>query len=135
MNGMRDDEQQVRDFVATWMRASLAGDADTVLAMVTDDVVFLLPGRAPMRKPEFAEMVRAQAAAGGPRVDGASEIQEVQVVGDWAFLWTRLSVTVTPQGGVAMERAGHTLTVLKREQGRWRIARDANLLVPVAGAA
>jgi ketosteroid isomerase-like protein len=41
-------------------------------------------------------------------------------------------VKMTPHDGAApVERAGHTLTVLRREQGRWRLARDANLLAPV----
>jgi len=30
-----------------------------------------------------------------------------------------------------MERAGHTLTILHKEKGKWVIARDANLLAPV----
>jgi ketosteroid isomerase-like protein len=47
-------------------------------------------------------------------------------------MWTRLSVTVTPTDGTApLERAGHTLTVLRKQGGRWRLARDANLLAPV----
>jgi hypothetical protein len=29
------------------------------------------------------------------------------------------------------KRARHTLTVLRRTQGRWQIARDANMLAPV----
>jgi hypothetical protein len=29
-----------------------------------------------------------------------------------------------------VERSGHTLTVLRKEQGRWLLARDANLLAP-----
>jgi len=93
-------------------------------------VVFLTPGRAPMRKDAFAAQSRAQATDGAPAIDGTSEIQEIQVAGDWAFMWTTLSVTVTPAGGPSMRRAGHTLTVLRREQGRWRLARDANLLAP-----
>jgi len=128
---MSQDEQQIRELVRTWMQASQAGDTDTVLDLVTDDVVFLQPGRAPMRKEEFAAMARAQSGAGAPRIEGDTEIQEVQVAGDWAFLWTRLTVTVTPPGAPPVERAGHTLTVLRKEQGRWRLARDANLLVPV----
>jgi uncharacterized protein (TIGR02246 family) len=131
---MTQDEQQIRDLVRTWMQASKAGDTGTVLDLVTDDVVFLLPGRPPMRKDEFAAAARAQAGAGGPRIEGEAEVQEVQVVGDTGFLWTRLWVKVTPPGGAAMERAGYTLTVVRREQGRWRIARDANLLTPVQQA-
>jgi uncharacterized protein (TIGR02246 family) len=129
---MSPDEQQIRQLVTTWMDATRAGDVDAVLALMTDDVVFLVPGRAPMGKAEFAAAARGQAGPGGPQVDGRSEIQEVQVAGDWAFLWSRLSVTMTPADGAPpVERAGHTLTVLRREQGRWKLARDANLLAPV----
>jgi len=127
---MTQDEQQIRDLVRTWLQATQAGDIERVLGLVTEDVVFLLPGRAPMERDEFAAMQRNQSGAGAPRIEGRSEIQEVQVAGDWAFMWTRLSVKVTPQGGAAMERAGHTLTVLRKDGGRWRIARDANLLAP-----
>ena len=47
-----------------------------------------------------------------------------------------LHVVVTPPTGATVERAGHTLTVLRRVNGRWLLARDANLLtvVPRAGA-
>jgi uncharacterized protein (TIGR02246 family) len=128
---MTPDEQQIRELVRTWMEATRAGDVDTVLGLMTDDVVFLQPGREPMRKPEFAAAARAQAGPGAPRIEGTSEVQEVQVAGDWAFMWTRLSVEVKPAGGAAVQRAGHTLTVLRREQGRWKLARDANLLAPV----
>jgi hypothetical protein len=46
-------------------------------------------------------------------------------------MWTKLSVVVTPPDGQRMERAGHTLTVLRRVRGKWLVARDANLLTPV----
>jgi len=36
---------------------------------------------------------------------------------------------MTPPGGEAVRRAGYTLTLLRKEaDGRWRLARDANLL-------
>lgn len=124
------DEAAIRDMVATWMAASKAGDVDTVLGLVSDDVVFLTPGRPPMRKDEFTAQSKAQAGPGGPQIEGSSDIQEIQVLGDWAFMWTRLEIKVTPQGGAAIERAGNTLTVLKKVDGRWVIARDANLLAP-----
>ena len=127
---MRSDEDEIRALVDTWMAATRAGDVETVLGLTTDDVVFLTPGRAPMRKDAFAAQSRAQATDGAPAIDGTSEIQEIQVAGDWAFMWTKLSVTLTPAGGPSMRRTGHTLTVLRREQGRWRLARDANLLAP-----
>lgn len=125
---MTEDEEAIRALIAQWMEASKAGDSDRVLAMVTDDVVFLRPGRPPMRKAEFAEQLRKQSAASGMAVDGRSEIQEVRVSGEWAFICTQLCVTVTPAGGSATTRTGHTLTVFRKQDGRWRLARDANML-------
>ena len=126
---MQGDEEQIRDLVARWMEASKAGDVQGVLDLVTDDVVFLLPGRDPMRRDEFAAALQAQSQPPRPLVEGDSDIQEIQVLGDWAFMWTRLRVKVTPaDGSRAIERNGHTLTVLRKDGGRWRLARDANLL-------
>ncbi len=129
---MQTDEAQIRELVATWMAATRAGDVDTVLALTADDVVFLVPGRPPMHKSEFAAALKAQAGHQAPTFDGRSEIQEIKVLGGWAFMWTKLSVIATPpDGSPPIERAGHTLTVLKKEQGKWVLARDANLLAPV----
>ena len=132
---MSPDEQQIRDLVATWMRATQAGDVGTVLGLMTDDAVFLVPGRPPMDKAGFEAAARAQAQGAAPRFEGRSEIQEIQLAGDWAFMWTRLSVVATPpDGSPPIERAGHTLTVLRKDGGRWKLARDANLLAAVAPA-
>ena len=128
-----DDEQQIRDLVATWMSATREGDIDTVLSLMSEDVVFLVAGQPPFGKEQFAAALRAPPGAPKPRIDGRSEIQEIRVFGDWAFMWTRLSVEVTPPAGSGspVKRAGHTLTVLRKTNGRWQLARDANLLTPV----
>jgi uncharacterized protein (TIGR02246 family) len=129
---MKTDEEQIRELVTTWMAATKAGEVDTVLNLIADDVVFLVPGRPPMFKSEFATAMKAQAGQAAPKFDGKSEIQEIKVLGDWAFMWTNLSVIATPpDGSPPMERAGHTLTVFRKVQGKWVIARDANLLAPV----
>jgi uncharacterized protein (TIGR02246 family) len=132
---MTQDEQDIRALVQRWMDATQAGDTDTVLSLMTDDVVFLQPGRPPMRKGDFEAASRAQAAGTAPRFEGRSDIQEVQVAGDWAFFWSRLEVTATPPDGAPrMRREGHTLTVLRKSDGRWKLARDANLLGPPQAA-
>jgi uncharacterized protein (TIGR02246 family) len=129
---MQSDEEQIRQLVTTWMAATRAGDVDTVLSLMAEDVVFLVPGSPPMRKREFAAAARAQAAGSAPRFDGTSAIQEIKVVGDWAFMWTRLTVVATPpDGSPVIERAGHTLSVLNKVSGKWLLVRDANLLAPV----
>jgi uncharacterized protein (TIGR02246 family) len=114
------------------MAASKAGDVDTVLSLMTDDVVFLMPGRPVMHKADFAAASKAKAGATAPQIEGTSEIQEIKVLGEWAFLWSELTVVVTPPGGAKpMKRAGHTLTIFHKQNGKWALARDANMLVPV----
>lgn len=129
---MQDDEQEIRQLVSTWMTASKAGDTETVLSLMSDDAVFLVPGRPVMRKADFAAASQAQSGPGASQIDGTSEIQEIKILGDWAFMWTKLTVVVTPPGGVPpMKRSGHTLTILQKQNGKWVLARDANLLAPV----
>ena len=49
-----------------------------------------------------------------------------------AYLRNYIALTITPPDGAPMRRAGYTLTVLRKGQdGRWRLARDANLLSKV----
>lgn len=128
---MQTDEQQIRALVDTWIAATKSGDVETVLGLMTEDVVFLVPGKPAMRKSEFAAAARAQATGNAPTFDGSSEIQEVQISGDWAFMWSKLRVVATPPGGGSpTARSGHTLTVFRRQGGRWLLARDANLLTP-----
>ena len=42
---MTDDERAIRELIETWMAASKSGDVDTVLSLMADDVVFMVPGR------------------------------------------------------------------------------------------
>ena len=131
MPGQRD-EQEIRELVSAWMDATKAGEIEKVLSLMSDDVVFLMPGQPPMGKAGFAAAARAQAGKDAPTVNGTSEIQEITVLGEWAFMWTKLRVVVTPTGGgPSMTRSGHTLSVLKKRQGKWVLARDANMLTPV----
>ena len=116
---------------ATWMAATRAGDVDTVLGLMTDDVVFLVPGMPAMRKSDFAAAAKSQASDSAPTFEMTSDIQEIRVFGEWAFMWSKLTVAATPPaGGPSSTRSGHTLTLFHRQGDRWLLARDANLLAP-----
>jgi uncharacterized protein (TIGR02246 family) len=96
---MTGDDEAIRDVVTKWHSASQAGDLDTVLGLMTDDALFLLPGREPMTKAEFAAISQTQTGAARPKIVGDSQILELVTAGDWAFIRTRISVTVTPADG------------------------------------
>jgi len=125
---MQNDEQEIRDLVSTWMAATKAGDVETVLSLMADDVIFLVPGKPVMRKADFAAAAQAQARGDAPQFDGTSEIQEIKVLGEWAYLWTSLSVIMTPDSGPSVKRTGNTLSILQKRAGNWVLVRDANML-------
>lgn len=124
---MSDDERAIRQVVETWMAASRSGDLDAVLSLMTKDVVFMVPGQEPFGKEAFAALSKG---VGGGRVEGTSEIVELKILGEWAFIRNRIAMQMTPPGGATTRRAGYTLTLLRKEaDGQWRLARDANLLM------
>lgn len=129
---MADDERAIRELIHMWMAATKAGDTQTVLDLMTDDVVFMVPGQAPFGKEAFRKASEAMKAgdSGGVKFDGSSEIEEINILGDWAYIRTRLKVIITPgDGGAPVRRSGYTLSILRKEaDGNWRLARDANLL-------
>jgi uncharacterized protein (TIGR02246 family) len=127
---MTDDERAIRNVVETWLAASKAGDLPTVLSLMTDDVLFLTPGQAPFGKEAFAAMSNGMKDV---QVDGTSDIQEVQVFGDIAYLRNALRIVITMPDGKVVRRSGQTLTILRKEaDGKWRLVRDANLVVAEA---
>jgi uncharacterized protein (TIGR02246 family) len=120
-----DDETAIRSLVDTWLAASKAGDTATVLSLMTDDVVFMVPGREPFGKQEFAA---ASDAMKSVRMEAKSDIRELRVLGDWAYIRNHIEMTITRENGQPVKRSGYTLTILRKESGRWLLARDANLL-------
>lgn len=123
-----NDEQQVRDLIAAWLRETKAGNVDAVLDLMAPDVVFLVAGQPPMvGKDAFAASLRA--VLGEHAIDSHSIVDEVAVAGDMAYSRTRLEVTVTSKhGGTPMRRSGHTLSIFRKIDGRWLLTRDANML-------
>ena len=126
---MTEDERAIRAVVDSWFAATRAGDLAAVLELMTDDVVFMQPGHAPFGKAEFAAAFQGMANV---VMDGTSEIVELRVMDQWAYLRNHIELTVTPPSGEAVRRSGYTLTILRKEpDGRWRLARDANMLTKV----
>src|SRR5215467_11477651 len=122
---MTQDESAIRHLIATWMDASKNGDLQTVLGLMADDVVFMVPGRS------FGKEAFAAASQGmeGMQFEGKSEVQEIEVRGDRAWCRTHLTMTVTPPNGNPVRRSGNTLSILRKgPDGRWVLARDANML-------
>lgn len=125
---MTDDEKKIRAVIAEWIEATAKGDLDRVLSLMTDDVEFVTPARAPFGKKEYAENGRAMK---GVKFSGAPDIREVIVAGRYAFVRNDLEAEITPPGGALMRLKGPILSVFRKgEDENWRLWRDANFVAP-----
>ena len=123
---MTDDEQAIRELVSTWMKASEVGDIDTVLSLLADDVIFMVPGREPFGKEQFRA---ASEGMKNVRIAGTSDIREIKVLSDWAYIRNYIEITVMPPDGTPMQRRGYTLSIFRKQSdGKWALWRDANLV-------
>ena len=123
---MSPDERAIRDLVDTWMKASRTGNTATVLSLMSDDVIFMVPGGEPFGKDAFAASSQSMK---GFRLEGSADVRELKVVGDWAYLRNFIEITVTPPGGTPVRRSGYTLTIFRKgADGKWLLTRDANLV-------
>lgn len=126
---MSNDEQAIRELIAAWHSATAKGDLSQLLTLMAEDVVFLVAGKPPMRgRDDFAAGFKQ--ATESFHIESSSDIQEIHVNGDWAYVWNYLLVVMTPKaGGASQRRTGNVLSILRKQgNGTWQMFRDANLL-------
>ncbi len=92
MSADEDDERQIRQLVDSWIEASKAHDLPALMDMMTDDVVFMTPSRAPFGKAEFAADVERMK---GVAIDARAEVQEIEVFGPRAYVRNHVRVEIT----------------------------------------
>jgi uncharacterized protein (TIGR02246 family) len=128
LSGHESEERQIRRLIDSWIAASNARDVPALMDMMTDDVIFMTPGRAPFGKAEFAADVERMK---GVAIDARAEVNEIEVFGARAYIRNHIQVELTSPGQTPKRMSGYAMSVLRKDpDGRWRIARDANLVMP-----
>ncbi len=123
---MSDDEQAIRQLVEIWFAATKTGDTKTILSLMTNDVLFTVAGQEPFGKEAFETAANQQK---NMDIDGTYELKEIKILDDWAYMRNFIKIKMNMEGGEPVNRSGYTLSILHKESdGKWRIARDANLL-------
>jgi uncharacterized protein (TIGR02246 family) len=89
----------------------------------------MVPGQEPFGKEGFRAAAQRQKRL---NIKGKSDIRELKVLGDWAYLRSHIDMAMTLPDGKTMHRSGYTLTIVPRTQGRRLLSRDANLLTEKA---
>lgn len=122
------DEDAIREVVSRWLRASEAHDVPTLMGLMAEDVVFQIPGEAPFGKRAFEQ--RAGGVTSSRMHLLNCTIEEVKVLGDWAFCRTHLNVELTPPGLPTYRQEGHTLSIYRKgDGGSWQLTRDCSALL------
>ena len=124
---MTDDERSMRNLVETRMTASKAGELASVLSLMADDVIFMVPGQRPFDKEAFKTAAAASRMSASRARAISRKFGSLMIGRTFAITW-RVAIT-QPDEQEPVRRSGYTLTILrKNSDGRWLLARDANLL-------
>jgi uncharacterized protein (TIGR02246 family) len=123
-----EDRKAIADLQRRDIEANMALDTEKLLALRTDDVVYLVPGRAPLvgqdAVRQYLGEIRGQ-LADWDMLAYEENWQEVQVVGDFAFEWGTVSIRARREGERRESAAvRNVMQVLRRQpDGDWKISR------------
>jgi uncharacterized protein (TIGR02246 family) len=131
-----DDVRAVRELTEACIAAVRAKDLERLLSMITDDAVFLSASLGPIRGKDMVAALYRDSFAKYD-IEQASVLEEIEVMGDWAYAWGTDALTLTPRdGGPPVRRRGYGLSILQRQaDGSWRYRRGINNMAQVSPAA
>ena len=115
------DVEAIKSLSDEIMKAYNEGDLEALTAIVAEDVVFMPPG-----KPALIgkEAMRNWHDFDKISIDVNITVEEVQVLGDWAFMRNIWIGTVTQkEGGEKFELNNKSLILLRRQtDGTWKLS-------------
>jgi len=126
------DKESILVLADRWRLATRAKDIEAILELVADDVVFLPSSMPPIKgKEELGKMYRTFFQL-YREIKHEAIIEEIQIAGDWAFLWGTDELRLTPQSEEpAIHLKGKGISILRRQSdGSWLFWRGINNMTP-----
>lgn len=126
-NDETKDTTAIRQMFREWKDAVTAKDIPRLLSFITEDAVFMPPGQPLIRGKKQVEALY-QMSFSKFNMEQEFQIEEIQIAGDWAFLWGIDSAKLTPtDGGPAVDAKGMGISILRRQpDGSWKFSRGIN---------
>jgi uncharacterized protein (TIGR02246 family) len=115
---------EIRKLTARMNELVESGDVDSILDLMTDDVVFLVPDQLPIvGKQTYHDWVSGFQQQYSIKITVNS--QELGMADEWAYEWGTLKETYTPRtSGEPFGLDGKFLRIFqKQSDGSWKIAR------------
>lgn len=124
MTKENQDIEAIRQLAADWRSGWLAGDADLLLSLYTDEPV-LMPQDQPVVVGKDAIRPLYEAVLKEFDFKSEASVKEVVVSGDVGYFWSAYTLTATPKaGGEPINVTGKSIYIVKRGSGgAWKIAR------------
>jgi uncharacterized protein (TIGR02246 family) len=125
---LEEDQKAIAELQRRDIEANMALDIEKLLALRTEDIVYLVPGRAPLVGQDairnYLGEIRSQ-LANWDMLAYEEDWREVQVVGDFAFQWGTVNIRARQEGERReSEAVRNVMQVLRRQpDGGWKIAR------------
>ncbi|MHC4132879.1 MAG: YybH family protein [Planctomycetota bacterium] len=117
MSKQPEDIAAIRQLAEDWRGGWLAGDAETLVALLSDEPVLIMSSEDPIIGKEairelYQYVFENYAFASDENYTRTSEVEqmEVEVDGDLGYIWSRYTNTETPKAGdVNMTAPGKSL--------------------------
>jgi uncharacterized protein (TIGR02246 family) len=122
MVGTTAEDPAIREVADAFQSAMRGGDAAAAAAVYRDDGVEMPPGRPPIQGRTAIEGYFREMFRGCRFTTFALSHAELRASGDVAFATGTSRTAITPNGGPPVEDSGKYLVVLKRTDGRWKVA-------------
>lgn len=124
MRDTRAELLEIMDLAAAWRSGWLAGDADAILSLYSDDPV-LMPQDHPAVFGKDAIRSLYEPVLRAYDFQSESKVLEVEADDKWGYFWSAYLLTATPKtGGESLRSAGKSVFIVKRQAGgAWRITR------------
>lgn len=109
-----------------YVAAINSNNLDSLLGMLTDDVVFMAPN-SPVMEGKQALIPWLEGYLAAYQTHWAKTVDEFVVSGEWAFeRYSWKSTDTSLEDGSVFEDTGWGLVIYQRDaDGKWRVARDA----------
>jgi uncharacterized protein (TIGR02246 family) len=128
----QDDKEAIQRLTEEWSAAMRRRDAASLISMITEDAIFLPPGFPPIRGRQAVQAMYDLFFPQFSNVEQTVSVEELEVAGEWAFIWgTESLVLAPPAGGPPIEMQGKGMSILRRQQnGSWKFSRGINNSLP-----
>ena len=121
------DIKAIRTLTERDIAASKDNDIDTLASLWTDDGVLIVPMSPPfVGKPAIRKLLdyQKEQAKDSDTTAYDEQWQEVRIIGDYAYEWGSISVTVELAGGKQVSENVNAMRILQRQKdGSWLVAR------------